>query len=351
MTRGKRSLLRYARSQRALRLALPALLLMAALLLTLTRAHLDTGHVVAAPPTDQQINITVTDIKFPSKILGGTCWQVFYTTTGPPQQNVPFDIVGDNAKTCAGSLGILSDKDPAMGSIRITISGALRTLHGDSWHVLQTQAPLKYSLDLTKRVCDLSLGKCEISVQNALKLATIEINVTDNVTASLVPGQCAEIRTPDQVTLIRKVCDGDPNDKSPGPAIGTNVAFGSYSVEYQTSSAPPDRVPKQPTKRACTVVNSPQAARVCKVAFFLNRPTPTPTATATATNTATPTSTKTPTRTATAVVTQPSLGGVAGYPNAGLNGGNGGLVIGLMAVAALFAFSGTVLLAVRRFRS
>ncbi len=364
MTTGNRGWLRSSRSQNVLRLALGALPIAIALLLllTLTRDHHDAGQVAAAPPPDQQINITVTDGKFPSKILGGTCWQVFYAVEGPPQQNVPFDIVGDDTKVCAGATGPLFDKDPTPGVIKITITSALRVAHGDKWHVLQTQAPLKYALDLTKRVCDLSLGKCTISVSDFLKLATININVTDNVTSSLVPGQCAEIRSPDQATLIKKVCDGAVGDKDPGPGISTNVNFGSYSVDYQVSSAPPDRVPKQPIKAACTVANSPQSARVCKVPFFLNRPTPTPTSTATATNTATQTATQTatitPTRTATVVLqetgtptpraTAPSLGGVADYPNTGGDGGNGGLMIGLMAVAALFATSGALLLALRR---
>ena len=90
-------------------------------------------------PPDQQINITVEDAKAAGPAAGPTCWQVFYHIhRHPPQQNIPFELVGDNGKVCGGS-STLMDKDPSVGHVRITISRlACGATYGDSWHVLQT---------------------------------------------------------------------------------------------------------------------------------------------------------------------------------------------------------------------
>lgn len=229
------------------------------------------------PLPDEQINITIEDSKVPGMTLPGTCWQIFYIDEGPPLQNVVFDVVGDNTKACAGSVGILSDKDPAVGVISITISGKLRAEFGDEWHVLQTQAPLKYSLDLIKRECHLDEGKCEFLVTNTLAQGDILVNVTDNVTGDPVAGQCVDVLTPDQTETVMKRCDGGPQDKDPGPGIQFNIPFGEYHVVLQPDNIPADRVLKEPSKVECTVANEPIEDRECKAAFALNAPTPTPT--------------------------------------------------------------------------
>lgn len=262
-------------------LAVAAIAVLAAV--TLLAGSWSVRPALAQTP-DEQLNITVRDAKTLG-LLPGSCFKVFHFDPGQGT-NIEHDVVGDDVGGSKADCGEpsnlkLFDKDPTAGSLRITIPGAQRDEFGDIWHVLQTRAPRKYSIDFMKHQCDLGLGKCEITIDNTLLLGDILINVTDNETAQLVPNQCADIYTADQTTLIKAVCDGDVNDKDTGAGIRVNVAFGDYSVDLDLTALPPNRVPKQPTKLPCSVANDPPEERECKVAFFLNEPTPTPTPTAT----------------------------------------------------------------------
>jgi len=120
-------------------------------------------------PTAEDINITVHNNTATGDLLGRTCWQVFYVAFG---KNLPVDVVNDNNVVNAACdnalphLENLTDAATAPGIIKITISPLLRLTYGDQWHVQQFQTPTGYLRDLTKRACDLSLGKCTFSVIN-----------------------------------------------------------------------------------------------------------------------------------------------------------------------------------------
>ena len=120
-------------------------------------------HSVAqVPPPDEQININVNN-KLGQK-QGGTCWVIFYVDALGAK--VTHDVVGDNTAGVNPDCGVpsnvkLSDKDPAPGSLGITITSAQRVQFGDIWHVQMIFSPVG-DLDLNKYECDLLLGKCEI---------------------------------------------------------------------------------------------------------------------------------------------------------------------------------------------
>jgi hypothetical protein len=150
-------------------------------------------------PTPGEINIDVTDT-LKDTPLPNTCWSVYYAAFG---KNNLVDIVSDNdAKPVACDdvetpLVDLSDGDPAVGSIEIAISGAMRSAYGDEWHVEQYQAPAGYTMDPTKHVCVLSLGKCDLAITNdppPYGDGELNITVEDGKSGDPIgPGTCWQV--------------------------------------------------------------------------------------------------------------------------------------------------------------
>jgi hypothetical protein len=139
-------------------------------------------------PPAQNINVNVTNAAG-GEALSSTCVLVGpVVNIAPPGsppvlQNIPLDVVSDNNSKapCDGVLGgPLSDSNPAVGSLNIAISGALRLTYGDTWHVQQVQGNAKYDLDNTKYECDLSLGKCTVDIANNQVSGTITANFFSN---------------------------------------------------------------------------------------------------------------------------------------------------------------------------
>ena len=112
---------------------------------------------------DGQININVVDAVMQTKKLADTCWLisvVHFDVEAQQLINKPFAVISDNNAKAVCDVpikGSLADKDPAVGSIAVTIP-AKSMLEWDSteWHFQQVQAPVNYNLDSTKYVCTLS---------------------------------------------------------------------------------------------------------------------------------------------------------------------------------------------------
>jgi hypothetical protein len=144
--------------------------------------------------------------------------------------------------------------------------------------VNQAKAPVKYGGSPVKQMAGPFVAgqKITLNFDNVSQSGLININYTDNVGNVPVPGLCSEIRSPDKVTLIATVCDGDVNDENGTAGSSShNFAYGSYSVDY-FGPLPVQRSLKPVSGNiACTIANGPtKAARNCKAAFSFNPITP-----------------------------------------------------------------------------
>jgi hypothetical protein len=111
---------------------------------------------------DEEINVYVEE-SLKGALLAGGCVLV-----GDPTFTI-FDIVSDNnAIPACDSFygGPLSDGDPSVGVIAVTITGNMRSTYGDTWYTNQTHGPSGYAIDLNTYPCDLSLGKCNLFLAN-----------------------------------------------------------------------------------------------------------------------------------------------------------------------------------------
>ena len=119
----------------------------------------ETLTVLCVPP-DEQINIHVSTFGTGVK-QEGTCWRISYGAT-----KIAHDVVGDNVGGVKPDCGEpsnlkLSDKDPALGSLSVTISGKQRLQFGEIWHV-QNSFSLVGTTDPNNYECDLALGTCTV---------------------------------------------------------------------------------------------------------------------------------------------------------------------------------------------
>jgi hypothetical protein len=217
-------------------------------------------------PPDRQIQINKTDVDT-AGFVGPTCWQLFVLVntfpngplSDPVPLNVPVDVVGDNGKVCGG-IGAFSDKNLALGQIDITISGAVRVAAGsDEWHVLETQAPPKYTItNLTKLTCDLSQADCVVNVTNQRISGNINVSYNDTVTGQPLAGQCVNVYSdpPTNAVLVGNFCGAIPAQP-----------LGDYGVELDPTNVPVDRQAKAPTKVLCDLTaQTPK----CSVKFDFN---------------------------------------------------------------------------------
>ena len=193
------------------------------------------------PPQDGQINIIVVNADNQTQKLADTCWLISVNHfDGMSFVNKPFDIVSDNNAKPAicdalGPIkGDLSDKDPAVGSIAVTIPAAeIEFWDSIEWHFQQVQAPDNYNVDTNKWVCTLS-GLNKKSPPNEDLIACDEANpfVVKNVAKS-PPNDDFLTRTvvgglPYSDAVVTKAATTGGND----PAISCKSAYG-HSVWYQ----------------------------------------------------------------------------------------------------------------------
>jgi hypothetical protein len=226
---------------------------------------------VNCTPPDRVIEINKTD-DVTGAFVGPTCWQVFALLTtfpngplSPPVLvNQPLDVVGDNGKVCAGSIGIGTDSNAALGQIDITISGALRAQLGtDEWHVLETQAPPKYAIGTqgnTKQVCILTSANCVVNVTDPRTLGNINVSYNDTVTGQPLAGQCVNVHSDPPTNLVLVA-------GSPFCGAIASQPLGDYSVELVAANVPVDRQVKAPTKVVCSLT---ALTPKCTVKFNFN---------------------------------------------------------------------------------
>ena len=193
------------------------------------------------PPQDGQININVVNADNQTQKLADTCWLISVNHfDGMSFVNKPFDIVSDNNAKPAicdalGPIkGDLSDKDPAVGSIAVTIPAAeIEFWDSIEWHFQQVQAPDNYNVDTNKWVCTLS-GLNKKAPPNEELIACDEANpfVVKNVAKS-PPNDGFLTRTvvgglPYSDAVVTKAATLELND----PVISCKGAYG-HSVWYQ----------------------------------------------------------------------------------------------------------------------
>jgi hypothetical protein len=218
---------------------------------------------ITCTPPDRTITINKTD-DVTGASIGPSCWQLFVriVTVSPPSDvNVPLDVVGDNAKVCAGSTGLFPDLNPALGAVTIPVPGAARLQAGsDEWHVLETQAPPKYGIGATagqKSSCDLENADCVLNLTDPRIAGNINVNFNDTVTGQPLVGQCVDIDA-------TNICDGGvgDNDAANDGHIGSTVALGAHTCAYDNVNQPADRLVKAPTSVACDVSATTPKANV-----------------------------------------------------------------------------------------
>lgn len=135
-------------------------------------------------PPDEQINITAQNADSGAPIAGGA-YGVFAfmpPQPGSPPKQVFVDNVPDN-----GAGAVFADQDPTVGTVRITITGKQRLTDGDDWHIVQAAINPKFAVDPTKHICDLSLGKCNVVINNTQVQGTITANFFVSLPGGLPP--------------------------------------------------------------------------------------------------------------------------------------------------------------------
>jgi hypothetical protein len=220
--------------------------------------HVDKGTdvlTINCVPPDGELQINAVDSGIPTKKLSGTCWlisakqMVQPNPSSPPvSQNSPKDVVSDNnAIAPCDAVGPiskdLSDNNPAVGQIDITISGVNRAVLGDVWHVQNVLSPPKYDNDITKNVCTIGVNDtCQVQVQfdRLFGNAFIEFNNTsgDPIGPPAFAAQCVDVSTKPVVAPVGNFCDNGPGDLD--PASGTMdlaLPVGAYTITVKTSPA------------------------------------------------------------------------------------------------------------------